>query len=184
MNIRTIPRCGCRSHGRGHSGKFDPLGRATSQDRIPQGGGPHLRIRSRRGATPQDLPLINVHHNDPAGGATLEDRIPRGGATPGDQIPRGGAHIVGSDPPVGGHTGGAASNSNILTNSNLYSNWLLGMNRGVVGQVLMPKNRMQKISCQCTFNMEKQLYILFVSYVLCKQPGNYSCNLVIFLLRQ
>jgi hypothetical protein len=22
-NIRTIPRCGCRSHGRGHSGKFD-----------------------------------------------------------------------------------------------------------------------------------------------------------------
>ncbi len=29
-NILTIPRCGCRSHGRGNSGKFDPPGGATS----------------------------------------------------------------------------------------------------------------------------------------------------------
>jgi hypothetical protein len=64
----------------------------------------------------------------------------RGWATPGDQIPG------------EGHTGGSASNSNILSNLNLYLKRLQAIDMGAKGRILMQKtvgktSRVMYIKC-------------------------------------
>jgi hypothetical protein len=69
-NIRTIPRCGSRSRGEGHTVGFDPAGGATSENPIPQEE-PHRKVQSPgRGHSGK---------SDPAGGATVESPIPQEG---------------------------------------------------------------------------------------------------------
>jgi hypothetical protein len=83
-NIWTIPRCGCRSHGRGHSGKFDP----------PGGGGSHI-----------------VGSDPPGGGGhtvgftshKCSSQRSRGRGHIGGSDPQGEGHTRGSDPPGGPH---------------------------------------------------------------------------------
>jgi hypothetical protein len=69
-NIRTIPRCGSRSHGEGHIIGFDLAGGATSESPIPWEG-PHWKVQSPgRGHSGK---------SDPTGGATAVSPIPREG---------------------------------------------------------------------------------------------------------
>ncbi len=121
------------SPGGGHIVGSDPPRKATPQDLIPRGGGPHRRIYHIY------MFILTIPREGPHRRIGSQGGGPhRGIRSPGE------GHIAGSDPPGGGYTGGSASKSNISASSNLYSKGLQGMNQGVVGRVLIHKTACKK----------------------------------------